>query len=79
MTTPEIMNEYHKTYVSLYRRAPSELRDLGENWVLVNGARMTTLELHQLTQQLKKELDEMRSAKRSVVKKLLKWFSTPSS
>ncbi len=79
MTTPEIMNEYHKTYVSLYRRAPAELRDLGENWVLVNGARMTTLELHQLTQQLKKELEDMRAAKRSVVKRLLKWFSTPSS
>jgi hypothetical protein len=79
MTTPEIMNEYQKTYVSLYRRSPSELRDLGENWVLVNGARMTTLELHQLTQQLKLELEEMRAAKRSVVKRLLSWFSTPTS
>lgn len=79
MSTYEVMNEYQKTYMALYRRAPAELRDLGENWVLVNGARMTTNELHLLTQQLKEELDDMREAKRSIVKRLLKWFSTPSN
>ena len=79
MTTPEVINEYQKTYISLYRRPPTELRDLGESWVLVNGARMTTIELHQLTQQLKRELEDMRAAKRSVIKRLVKWFSAPAN
>lgn len=79
MTTPEIISEYQKTYMSLYRRAPTELRELGDNWILVNGARMTVSELQQLTQQLKKELEEVRAAKRSVIKRLVKWFSAPTN
>jgi hypothetical protein len=79
MNTAEVISEYQKTYFSLYHRSPTELRDLGDEWVLVNGARMTSNELQLLTQQLKEELDEMRTAKRSVVKRLLKWFSTPTA
>jgi hypothetical protein len=79
VTSTEVINEYQKVYLSLYRRSPTELLDLGEDWILVNGARMKTGELHQLTNQLKKELDKTRAAKRSVVRRLLKWFSTPTN
>ena len=68
------MAQYLQVYQSLYRRAPSELRDLGGDWVLVNGARMTLIELQQLTTQLQLELKEEQTRKRNLVKRLLTWF-----
>ncbi len=76
MNTEKSMARYLEIYKSLYRRAPSELRDLGGNWVLVNGARMTTEELEQLTDQLQRELQEEQARKRNIVKRLLNWFSS---
>lgn len=78
MEVQQILTDYQMTYFALYRRNPSEVSDLGNNWVLVNGARMTSNELHMLTVQLKRELDQQTS-KRSVVQKLLKWFSTANA
>jgi hypothetical protein len=75
LNTEKSMARYLEIYKSLYRRAPSELRDLGGNWVLVNGARMTTEELEQLTDQLQRELQEEQARKRNIVKRLLNWFS----
>ena len=42
--------------------------------MLVNGARMTTEELEQLTDQLQRELQEEQARKRNIVKRLLNWF-----
>lgn len=70
-----IMTRYLEVYRSLYRRTPSELRDLGNNWVLVNGARMTIQELEQLTQQLHHEFRLEQERKRSVLKRLVGWFA----
>jgi hypothetical protein len=70
------MARYMEIYQSLYRRAPRELRDLGGNWVLVNGARMTIEELDQLTDQLQQELQQEQARKRGIVKRLLNWFSS---
>ncbi len=75
MNTEKAMARYMEIYKSLYRRTPSELRDLGGNWVLVNGARMTTEELEQLTEQLRRELQQEQARKRNIVKRLLNWFS----
>jgi hypothetical protein len=74
LNTEKSMARYLEIYKSLYRRAPTELRDLGSNWVLVNGARMTTEELEQLTDQLQRELQEEQARKRNIVKRLLNWF-----
>ncbi len=41
MNVESAMARYQEIYQSLYKRAPNELRDLGGEWVLVNGARMT--------------------------------------
>lgn len=79
MQLPELITEYTQAYATLYQRRPSELRDLGEGWVLVNGARMTTGELEQLTQQLQREVEKAHAAKRSIVQKLLKWLSAPQA
>jgi hypothetical protein len=75
MDSQKVLSDYNETYFKLYRRQPSELRDLGDDWVLVNGARMTTDELQALTVQLQKELVQAQNAKRTIVKRLLKWFS----
>jgi hypothetical protein len=68
------MAQYMEIYQSLYKRAPSELRDLGGDWVLVNGARMTIEELKQLTDQLRRELQQEQVRKRNLVRRLLTWF-----
>jgi len=69
------MARYLEIYQSLYQRAPRELRDLGNNWVLVNGARMSVDELDNLTVELNREYQQVLANKRSIVKKLLNWFS----
>ena len=76
MNVEKAMARYLDIYQALYRRAPSELRDLGSNWVLVNGARMTVEELDQLTEQLQKELQQEQSRRRNIVRRLLTWFSS---
>ena len=74
MNTEKSMAQYLEIYQSLYRRAPSELRDLGGEWVLVNGARMTLSELEQLTEQLQREFQQEKARKRNLVKRLMTWF-----
>jgi hypothetical protein len=71
------MARYQTVYLSLYRHNPRELRDLGNSWVLVNGARMNIEELEHLADQLQKEYQQVVSNKRNIVKKLLNWFSKP--
>jgi len=70
------MASYVEIYKSLYRRPPGELLDLGDGWVLVNGARMTCRELEQLTGQLQTEWQQERARKRGLVNRLLGWFSS---
>ena len=71
------MARYQNVYLSLYQRTPRELRDLGNNWVLVNGARMNVEELENLANELQKEYQQVLVNKRNIVKKLLNWFSKP--
>ncbi len=75
MRVEKAMAQYLQVYLSLYQRKPRELRDLGNNWVLVNGARMSVEELENLTSELNREYQQVLFNKRSVVKKLLNWFS----
>ncbi len=69
------MARYLDVYRLLYQREPRELRDMGNSWVLVNGARMSVDELENLSEQLNREYQQVLSNKRSIVKKLLNWFS----
>ena len=71
------MARYQTVYLSLYRRNPRELRDLGNSWVLVNGARMNVQELENLADQLQKEYQQVVANRRNIVKKLLNWFAKP--
>lgn len=75
MKVEKAMVQYLEVYQALYHRAPRELRDLGNNWVLVNGARMSIEELENLTNELNREYQQILANKRSIVKKLLNWFS----
>ena len=49
MKVDKAMARYLDIYQKLYQRAPRELRDLGKDWVLVNGARMSVDQLESLT------------------------------
>lgn len=75
MRVEKAMAQYLQVYLSLYQRKPKDLRDLGNNWVLVNGARMSVEELENLTSELNREYQQVLVNKRGVVKKLLNWFS----
>jgi hypothetical protein len=71
------MARYLDVYRLLYQREPRELRDIGNNWVLVNGARMSINELENLATQLNREYQQVLSNKRTIVQRLLNWFAKP--
>lgn len=75
MRVEKAMARYLDVYRSLYQRTPRELRDLGNEWVLVNGARMRVEELEHLADELNREYQQILANKRNIVKKLLNWFS----
>jgi hypothetical protein len=75
MGVEKAMARYLEIYQALYQRTPRELRDLGNNWVLVNGARMSVDELESLTSELNQEYQQVLANKRGIVQKLLNWFS----
>ncbi len=66
---------YVHVYQALYQRPPKELQNLGEGWVLVNGAQMHVEELEHLCDQLSAEYQQTLANKRGIVKRLLAWFS----
>ncbi len=66
---------YVHVYQALYQRTPRQVQDLGEGWVLVNGARMRVEELERLSDQLSAEYQQTLANKRGIVKRLLAWFS----
>jgi hypothetical protein len=71
------ITRYVDAYKSLYRREPSDICDLGGNWIQVNGARISSQELDQLTLQLLREVqDQTKLNKRTLVQRLVKWLST---
>lgn len=76
MRVEKAMARYLHVYQALYQRSPKELRDLGSNWVLVNGARMSVDELENLAEELNREYQQVLANKRSIVKRLLAWFKT---
>jgi len=76
MRVEKAMARYLHVYESLYKRTPRQLRDLGNNWVLVNGARMRVEELETLAEQLNREYQQVLANKRNVVKRLLAFFKT---
>ncbi|NLX09720.1 MAG: hypothetical protein GXY36_08705 [Chloroflexi bacterium] len=75
MRVEKAMARYLHIYQALYARTPRELRDLGNDWVLVNGARMTVDELESLTEELNREYQQVITNRRGIVKRLLTWFA----
>lgn len=75
MRAEKAMARYMEVYLALYQRAPRELRDLGNNWILVNGARMNVEELENLTSELNREYQQVITNKQNIVRRLLTWFS----
>lgn len=77
MNPEKSITRYVDAYKILYRREPSDICDLGSNWIQVNGARISSQELDQLTLQLQREIqDQSKLNKRTLVQRLVKWLST---
>ena len=74
MRIEKAMARYLDMYQKLYHRSPRELRDLGNDWVLVNGARMSVDQLESLTGELALEYERYLKTRRSAVQRLLNWF-----
>ena len=71
----QALNHYSQAYQQLYKKTPKDLRMLGNGWVSINGARMRTTELEFLTQQLQLEYSQTVVSRRSVVSRLIGWFT----
>lgn len=74
MTVSMLLQRYELVYRKLYLREPSEIRDLGNGWVLVNGARMPVSELQRLTDQMQIEYRQASAQKRNIVNRLMAWL-----
>lgn len=74
MTVSMLLQRYELVYRKLYLREPSEIRDLGNGWVLVNGARMPVSELQRLTDQMQIEYRQASAHKRNIVNRLMAWL-----
>jgi hypothetical protein len=70
-----IMQNYITVYKKLHNRIPQELRAIDVEWVLVNGARIRLVELEYMTVQMNNEYEQLRSQKKNLVAKLVKWFT----
>lgn len=75
----QLIVNYADAYERLYQRQPRELRRLEGDWVLVNGAQMRLSELVFLTEQIQLQLGEKTAERRSLVIRLLKWFTNASA
>ena len=74
-STNQIIQHYKQAYQQLYKRTPSEIQILANDWLIVNGARMQANELQFLTIQLRREIDrESVAQRRQTIRKLLNWF-----
>lgn len=74
MSTHEAVKSYNTIYERLYQRPPKGLEIIDDQWVMVNGARMSLSELQFLTDRLQQEYQETIAQKRSLVGRLVHWF-----
>jgi hypothetical protein len=74
ISAEQAMRSYASAYQKLYKRLPKDLRALDGNWVVVNGARIQTVELQYLTARLEQEYAQLQEQKRSLVNRMIKWF-----
>lgn len=70
-----LLGRYQQIYQKVYGREPRALRDLGGGWVLVNGTRMHVSELERQTEVLQLEYRKQVAEKRSIIKRLIRWFA----
>lgn len=68
------ISRYSDAYHQVYRRRPSQLHTIGNNLIVVNGARMQPSELDFLTSQLLHEHEQIFQRRRTIVGRLIKWF-----
>jgi hypothetical protein len=75
ITVEQALQGYAAVYHKLYQRVPRDLRVLNAEWVIVNGARMHVNDLIHLTTQLYAEYKRTEDKKKSLVGRLIGFFS----
>jgi hypothetical protein len=73
-SSDQILRNYAQAYHKLYKRYPRELHRIDNDWVLVNGARISAADLNLMTQKLLDEYAQSSSARRSIAARLIAWF-----
>jgi hypothetical protein len=69
--TDERLAHYTEAYRKLYRCNPSELRLVDGDWVKVNGEQVSVAELDLLTQQIRREYEQIVDQRRQTVERLV--------
>lgn len=71
----QVLSHYANAYQQLYKKTPSDLRLIENNWVVVNGARMRLNELEYLALQLQKEHEQQGVQRRGVMHRVIGWLT----
>ena len=71
----QVLSHYASAYQQLYKKTPSDLRLIENNWVIVNGARMRLNELEYLTLQLQKENKQQTVQQHGVMQRIVGWLA----
>lgn len=74
--TDHVLSSYAEAYHKLYKRHPRELHRIDDDWVLVNGVRISTIELDQMTRQLREEYAQSVAKRRGIAARLINWFKS---
>ena len=71
----QVLSHYASAYQQLYKRTPSDLRLVENNWVIVNGTRMRLNELEYLALQLQKENAQQSVQQHDVLHRVIGWLT----
>jgi CO dehydrogenase/acetyl-CoA synthase alpha subunit len=69
-----IIERYSELYQKLYQRDPKGLRQISQDFVVVNEMQIRIQDLELLTRQLEKEYRAEQQKKRNNILKLVNWF-----
>jgi len=74
MPANNTIERYIELYRKLYNREPKGLRQISNDFVVVNEMQLRMKDLELLTRQLEKEYKAQQEKKRSTILRLVGWF-----
>lgn len=74
MPANDTIERYIELYRKLYNREPKGLRQINNDFVIINEMQLRMQDLELLTRQLEKEYKAQQEKKRSTILRLVGWF-----